>query len=462
MVIFEKTKMLGIVNFLGKDKSITVLGNIRNIKVGDMVTRLKTLPYLLVTKDLLGRVINPLGKVLDGGEEIKSKETRNIEIKAPGIIARESVRNSLETGVKFLDSMIPIGLGQRELLIGDPKTGKTTTAIDTILNQKGKGVLCVYVVIGQKQTSLLKILKTLESNDCFNYTTVVMASAAESAAMQYLAPFSGATIGEYFMSKGRDVLIVFDDLSKHAVAYRQMSLLLRRPPGREGYPGDVFYLHSRLLERAAKLKNNRTLIKDHVINGGSLTAFPIIETVDGDISAYIPTNVISITDGQVFFEANLFNQGIRPAVNPGVSVSRVGAAAQSKIMKFLAGSLKLELAQYREIVEYISLGLSIDASTKLLVAKGSRLQSLMTQGKNAPVDILTQIVLLYGGLNNFLNDVDLNYITFFERKLNHLIMNGFFFYLLENTIRLKLFTNVNQYIIFSLKILLFKKFNTIK
>jgi F-type H+-transporting ATPase subunit alpha len=462
MVVFEKTKMLGIVNFLGKEKSITVLGNIRNIKVGDMVKRLNTLPYLLVTKDLLGRVINPLGKVLDGGEEIISKEKRNIEIKAPGIIARESVRNSLETGVKFLDSMIPIGLGQRELLIGDPKTGKTTTAIDTILNQKGKGVLCVYVVIGQKQTSLLKILKTLESNDCFNYTTVVMASAAESAAMQYLAPFSGATIGEYFMSKGRDVLIVFDDLSKHAVAYRQMSLLLRRPPGREGYPGDVFYLHSRLLERAAKLKNNRTLIKDHVINGGSLTAFPIIETVDGDISAYIPTNVISITDGQVFFEANLFNQGIRPAVNPGVSVSRVGAAAQSKIMKFLAGSLKLELAQYREIVEYISLGLSIDASTKLLVAKGSRLQSLMTQGKNAPVDILTQIVLLYGGLNNFLNDVDLNYITFFERKLNHLIMNGFFFYLLENTIRLKLFTNVNQYIIFCLKILLFKKLNITK
>lgn len=354
-------------------------------------------------------------------------------------------------------SLYPIGLGQRELLIGDPKTGKTTTAIDTILNQKGKGVLCVYVVIGQKQTSLLKIIKTLKVNNCFNFTTIVMASAAESAAMQYLAPFSGASIGEYFMSKGRDVLIVFDDLSKHAVAYRQMSLLLRRPPGREGYPGDVFYLHSRLLERAAKLKNNRELVKDHVINGGSLTAFPIIETVDGDISAYIPTNVISITDGQVFFEANLFNQGIRPAVNPGVSVSRVGGAAQSKVMKSLAGSLKLELAQYREIVEYISLGLSIDASTKFLVAKGSRLQSLMTQGKNKPVDVLTQILLLYGGLNNFLNDVDLDYITFFERKLNYLVMSGYFFNLLENTIRLKIYDNVNQYIIFSLKILLFSK-----
>ena len=456
MVVFEKTEVKGIVNFLGKEKSITVLGSIRNIKVGDMVRRLQTLPYVKTSNELLGRVVDPLGKVLDGGEEIKSKETRSIEIKAPGIIARESVRNSLETGVKFLDSMIPIGLGQRELLIGDPKTGKTTTAIDTILNQKGKGVLCVYVVIGQKQTSLLKILKTLKNNNCLSFTTIVMASAAESAAMQYLAPFSGASIGEYFMSKGRDVLIVYDDLSKHAVAYRQMSLLLRRPPGREGYPGDVFYLHSRLLERSAKLKNNRELVKNHVINGGSLTAFPIIETVDGDISAYIPTNVISITDGQVFFEANLFNQGIRPAVNPGVSVSRVGGAAQSKVMKSLAGSLKLELAQYREIVEYISLGLSIDASTKFLVDKGSRLQSLMTQGKNQPVDILTQILLLYGGLNNFLNDVDLDLINFFERKLNALVMKGLFFSLLENTIRLRLFENVNQYIIFGLKILVFK------
>ena len=457
MVNFEKTGMKGIVNFLGKEKAITVLGNIRKIKVGDIVKRLRILPYVKVSKELLGRVIDPIGNVLDGGEEIKTKEIRSIEIKAPGIIERESVKDSLETGVKFLDSMIPIGLGQRELLIGDPKTGKTTTAIDTILNQKGKGVLCVYVVVGQKQTSLLKILKVLKVNNCLSFTTVIMASAADAAAMQYLAPFSGASIGEYFMLKGRDILIVYDDLSKHAVAYRQMSLLLRRPPGREGYPGDVFYLHSRLLERAAKLKNNRELIKNHIINGGSLTAFPIIETVDGDISAYIPTNVISITDGQVFFEANLFNQGIRPAVNPGVSVSRVGGAAQSKVMKSLAGSLKLELAQYREIVEYISLGLSIDASTKFLVAKGSRLQTLMTQGKNQPVDILIQILLLYGGLNNFLNDIDLSLINFFERKLNYLLFYSFFFnYLLENTIRLKLFINLNQYIIFGLKILIFK------
>jgi len=455
MVIFEKTGVKGIVNFLGKEKSILVLGSIRNIKVGDMVKRLRTLPYLPVSNDLLGRVIDPIGNVLDGGEKIKSNLTRDIEIKAPGIIARESVRDSLETGVKFLDSMIPIGLGQRELLIGDPKTGKTTTAIDTILNQKGKGILCVYVVIGQKQTSLLKIIKTLKKNNCFSFTTIVMASAAEAAAMQYLAPFSGASIGEYFMSNGRDVLIVYDDLSKHAVAYRQMSLLLRRPPGREGYPGDVFYLHSRLLERSAKLKNKRDIVKDHVINGGSLTAFPIIETVDGDISAYIPTNVISITDGQVFFEANLFNQGVRPAVNPGVSVSRVGGAAQSKVMKSLAGSLKLELAQYREIVEYISLGLSIDASTKFLVAKGSRLQTLMNQSKNKPVDVLTQILLLYGGLKNFLNDVDLSLINLFERKLNFVVMNGYFYDLLQNTIRLKIFPNVNEYIIFSLKILLF-------
>ena len=461
MVLFEKTGMQGIVNFLGKEKSITVLGNIREVKVGDMVKRMKTLPYLPVSYKLLGRVINPIGKVLDGGGDIKVEETRNIEIKAPGIIERESVKDSLETGVKFLDSMIPIGLGQRELLIGDPKTGKTTTAIDTILNQNGKSVICVYVVIGQKQTSLLRILKILKSSNCLSFSTIVMASAAEAAAMQYLAPFSGASIGEYFMSKGRDVLIVYDDLSKHAVAYRQMSLLLRRPPGREGYPGDVFYLHSRLLERSAKLKNNRTSVENHVINGGSLTAFPIIETVDGDISAYIPTNVISITDGQVFFEANLFNQGIRPAINPGVSVSRVGGAAQSKVMKSLAGSLKLELAQYREIVEYISLGLSIDASTKFLVAKGSRLQSLMTQGKNKPVEILTQILLLYGGLKNYLNDVDLDLVSFFERKLNFLINQDFFFNLFENTIRLKVFDNVNEYIIFCLKIFLLKNLNKV-
>jgi F-type H+-transporting ATPase subunit alpha len=452
MVEFVKTGLKGIINYLGEEKSITVLGNIKNLKVGDLVKRLKTLPTINVSNDLLGRVIDPLGSALDGLGEIKENKRINIEKKAPGIIERESVRNSLETGVKFLDSMIPIGLGQRELIIGDQKIGKTTIAIDTIINQKGKGLICVYVVIGQKQTSLLKILKTLNKKNCMDYTTVVMASAAESAVMQYLAPYSGAAIGEYFMSKGRDVLIVYDDLSKHAVAYRQMALLLRRPPGREGYPGDVFYLHSRLLERSAKLKNNRELKKGFVINGGSLTAFPIIETVDGDVSAYIPTNVISITDGQVFLEANLFNQGIRPAISPGVSVSRVGGAAQSKSMKKLAGSLKLELAQYREIVDYISLGLSVDASTKFLLDKGSRLQQLMNQPQNQPVDVSTQIILLYGGLNNLLNDVKLSAISLFERKLNYLLRTKFFNTLLQNSIKEKIYVNIVEYVISSLKI----------
>jgi F-type H+-transporting ATPase subunit alpha len=458
MVIFVKTGLKGIVNYLGSEKYITVLGNIKQLTVGDMVKRLNSLPKIAVSKDILGRVVDPLGNPIDGLNNFDNehyKHSINIEKKAPGIIERESVRVSLETGVKFLDSMIPIGLGQRELIIGDPKTGKTTIAIDTIINQKGKGLICVYVVIGQKQTSLLKIIKTLKAQDCLSYTTIVMASAADAAIMQFLSPYSGCAIGEYFMSKGRDVLIVYDDLSKHAVAYRQMSLLLRRPPGREGYPGDVFYLHSRLLERAAKMKNNRSLIKDHVINGGSLTAFPIIETVDGDISAYIPTNVISITDGQVFLEANLFNQGVRPAISPGVSVSRVGGAAQSKVMKSLAGSLKLELAQYREIVDYISLGLSVDASTKFLLDKGSRLQQLMNQPQNRPVPILTQILLLYAGLKNFLNDVNLSFINLYERKMNFLLKQGFFHILLQQSIKHKIFSNVNEFIIFNLKIYLF-------
>ncbi|XP_061884647.1 ATP synthase subunit alpha-like, partial [Entelurus aequoreus] len=460
MVEFEKSGLKGIVNYLGMEKSITVLGNITSLKVGDLVKRLNTLPYLDVNNNILGRVVDPLGNTLDGLGEIKNVKGGKrlfIEKKAPGIIERESVRNSLETGVKFLDSMIPIGLGQRELIIGDPKTGKTTIAIDTIINQKGKGLICVYVVIGQKQTSLLKILKTLRNKGCMSYTTIVMASAADSAVMQYLAPYSGCTIGEFFMAKGRDVLIVFDDLSKHAVAYRQMSLLLRRPPGREGYPGDVFYLHSRLLERSAKMKNDRDTVKNHVINGGSLTAFPIIETVDGDISAYIPTNVISITDGQVFLEATLFNQGVRPAISPGVSVSRVGGAAQSKVMKSLAGSLKLELAQYREIVDYISLGLSVDASTKFLLDKGSRLQKLMNQPQNQPVNITTQIVLLYAGLKNLLNDVVLSDINIFERKLSFLLKTDFFSNLLKDTIKTKLFDNVVEYLIYGLKITYFTK-----
>jgi len=450
LVEFEKSKLKGIVNYLGAEKYITVLGNIKNLTVGDTVKRLRNLPQISVSREIMGRVLDALGNPIDGLGKFTEKHYNNkilIEKKAPGIIEREAVKTSLETGVKFLDSMIPIGLGQRELIIGDQKTGKTAIAIDTIINQKGKGVLCVYVVIGQKQTSLLKIFKTLKVNNCLNYTTMVMASAADPAIMQFLAPYSGCAIGEYFMSKGRDVLIVYDDLSKHAVAYRQMSLLLRRPPGREGYPGDVFYLHSRLLERSAKMKNNRELIKEHVISGGSLTAFPIIETVDGDVSAYIPTNVISITDGQVFLEASLFNQGVRPAINPGISVSRVGGAAQSVVMKKLSGPLKNELAQYREIVEYISLGLTVDASTKFLLDKGSRLQKLMIQAQNRPVDIVTQIILLYAGLKNLLNDVNLIYLDIYERKMNYLLSSGFFSYLLKNTIKQKNFDNLNKFII---------------
>jgi len=341
-------------------------------------------------ESLLGRIINPLGMPLDKDSAIKSKNYRRVESIAPSIISRSPVNTPLETGLKVVDSLIPIGHGQRELIIGDSKTGKTSIAIDTILNQKGNDTICIYVAIGQKRSSVARIAKILTNNDCFNYTIIIAATASDSAALQYVAPYSGVAMGEYFMGLGIRVLIIYDDLTKHAVSYRQLSLLLRRPPGREGYPGDVFFSHSRLLERAANLKNS-----------GSITALPVVETIQSDLSAYIPTNVISITDGQIFLETELFSRGIRPAVSPGLSVSRVGSAAQNKMLKGLAGSLKLELAQYREVEGFTKLGFTLDDATKQLIDRGSKLTKLLVQNRFNPVQMDKQILFLYTALNGF-------------------------------------------------------------
>jgi len=343
-------------------------------------------------ESLLGRIINPLGMPLDKDSAIKSKNYRRVESIAPSIISRSPVNTPLETGLKVVDSLIPIGHGQRELIIGDSKTGKTSIAIDTILNQKGNDTICIYVAIGQKRSSVARIAKILTNNDCFNYTIIIAATASDSAALQYVAPYSGVAMGEYFMGLGIRVLIIYDDLTKHAVSYRQLSLLLRRPPGREGYPGDVFFSHSRLLERAANLKNS-----------GSITALPVVETIQSDLSAYIPTNVISITDGQIFLETELFSRGIRPAVSPGLSVSRVGSAAQNKMLKGLAGSLKLELAQYREVEGFTKLGFTLDDATKQLIDRGSKLTKLLVQNRFNPVQMDKQILFLYTALNGFLD-----------------------------------------------------------
>jgi F-type H+-transporting ATPase subunit alpha len=326
--------------------------------------------------------------------------------------------------------MIPIGCGQRELIIGDKKTGKTAIAIDTIINQKGNDIVCIYVAIGQKKSSIARVAKTLKEKGCMNYTVIIASGASDSAALQYLAPYSGCAIGEYFRDGGRKVLLIYDDLSKHAVAYRQMSLLLRRPPGREGYPGDVFYIHSRLLERAAKLRDSIDENKN-VIEGGSLTALPIIETIQGDVSAYIPTNVISITDGQIFLEASLFNRGIRPAISPGISVSRVGSAAQNKVIKRLAGSLKLELAQYREMEEFARLGLSLDEASIILLEKGRRLVQLLNQPQSNPINMICQIVILFGGLGGMFSDISLDSISIFERKVLYLVRSSKIFTVLD-------------------------------
>ena len=383
-----------------------LLGSEEGIKEGDIVKRTNKIVEVPVGEGILGRVVNPLGEEIDGKGPINYSGTRPIEVPAPSIIDRSSVNEPLQTGIKAIDSMVPIGKGQRELIIGDRQTGKTAIAVDTILNQKGKDVICIYVAIGQKQSTVAHIVNTLEEMGALDYSIIVAGTASESAPLQYLAPYAGCSMGEYFMHKGKDVLIIYDDLSKHAVAYRTMSLLLRRPPGREAYPGDVFYIHSRLLERAAKLS------KEH--GGGSLTALPIIETLAGDVTAYIPTNVISITDGQIFLESELFNTGQRPAVNAGISVSRVGGNAQIKAMKQVSGTLRLELAQYTELAAFAQFGSDLDSDSKRRLEKGKRILEVLKQQQYKPMDVEKQIVILYATLNDFLSDIRVKDIRRFE------------------------------------------------
>lgn len=386
-----------------------MLGSDSDIKEGDTVKRTGKIISVPVGEALLGRVVNSLGQPIDGKGPIISTETRPIEKIAPGIITRKSVDTPLQTGIKAIDSMIPIGRGQRELIIGDRQTGKTAIAVDTIINQKGTGVLCIYVAIGQKSSTVATVVEQLRKAGAMDYTIVVSSTASELAPLQYIAPYSGCAMGEYFMEKGKDALIVYDDLSKHAVAYRTLSLLLKRPPGREAYPGDVFYLHSRLLERAANLNED--------YGGGSLTALPIIETQAGDVSAYIPTNVISITDGQIFLETELFNAGIRPAVNPGISVSRVGGSAQIKAMKKVSGSLKLEYSQYRELQAFSQFGSDLDADTKNRLAKGERIVAVLKQPQSSPLTVENQVIIIYAVINNYLKNIPVEKIGAFEADL---------------------------------------------
>ena len=386
-----------------------MLGSDEDIKEGSTVKRTGSIVSVPVGEELLGRVVNSLGQPIDGKGAIRAKETRPIEKIASGIITRKPVTVPLQTGIKAIDSMIPIGRGQRELIIGDRQTGKTAIAIDTIINQKGKDVICIYVAIGQKNSTVAGVVEQLRAGGALDYSIVVSATASELAPLQYIAPYSGCTMGEYFMEKGKDVLVVYDDLSKHAVAYRTLSLLLKRPPGREAYPGDVFYLHSRLLERAARLNEN--------YGGGSLTALPIIETQAGDVSAYIPTNVISITDGQIYLESELFNAGIRPAVNPGISVSRVGGNAQIKAMKKVAGTLKLDYSQYRELQSFAQFGSDLDKDTKDRLAKGERIVEVLKQDQNSPLEVEEQVVIIYAVINNFLKDIAVDKIKQYQADL---------------------------------------------
>ena len=385
-----------------------LLGNEEGIKEGDIVKRTGKIIEVPVGKDLLGRVVNALGEAIDGKGPICAETTRPIESHAPSIIDRSSVNEPLQTGIKAIDSMVPIGKGQRELIIGDRQTGKTAIVIDTIVNQKNKDVICIYVAIGQKQSTVAHIYKTLEEMGALDYSIIVAATASETAPLQYLAPYAGCSMGEHFMNQGKDVLIIYDDLSKHAVAYRTMSLLLRRPPGREAYPGDVFYIHSRLLERSAKLSKE--------LGGGSLTALPIVETLAGDVTAYIPTNVISITDGQIFLESELFNAGQRPAVNAGISVSRVGGNAQIKAMKQVTSTLRLELAQYRELASFAQFGSDLDKDSNRRLEKGKRLVEILKQDQYAPMDVEKQIIILYAAVNDFLSDIKVTAIRTFERE----------------------------------------------
>jgi len=397
--------------------AIIILGSDNGIKEGDIVRRTGKVVSVPVGEGLIGRVVDALGAPIDGKGPVTAVSYRQVESPAPGIIQREPVNVPLQTGIKAIDSMIPIGRGQRELIIGDRQTGKTTIATDTILNQKGKDVICIYVAIGQKRSTVAQIVNNLTLGGAMDYTIVVSATASELAPMQYLAPYTGCAMGEYFMYQGKDVLVIYDDLSKHAVAYRAISLLIRRPPGREAYPGDVFYLHSRLLERAAHLSKE--------MGGGSLTALPIIETQAGDVSAYIPTNVISITDGQIFLETELFNAGVMPAVNPGISVSRVGGAAQIKAMKKVSGSLKLLYSQYRELQSFAQFGSDLDADTKSRLALGERIVAVLKQKNNAPVPVAHQVCILYAVTAGYLKDVPVERVPEFERRLAEHLESGY-------------------------------------
>lgn len=398
-----------VMNLEDEQVGVVLLGDNSDIKEGDLVKRTGHIIEVPVGDGMLGRVVNALGQPIDGLGPIESNKSRPVERVAPGVMTRKSVSVPLQTGLKIIDSMIPIGRGQRELIIGDRQTGKTAIAIDTIINQKDTGVKCIYVAIGQKASTVAQIVEKLKQHGAFAYTTIVAATASEPAPLQYIAPYAGCAIGEEWMENGEDVLIVYDDLSKHAVAYRTLSLLLRRPPGREAYPGDVFYLHSRLLERAARLNEN--------YGGGSLTALPIIETQAGDISAYIPTNVISITDGQIFLKSDMFNEGVRPSVDSGLSVSRVGSAAQVKAMKQVSGSLKLELAQYREMAAFAKFGSDLDASTKGVLDHGARLTQLLVQKQYSPMSVAEQVVSLFAAKNKYLKNIDVEKVLDFEHDM---------------------------------------------
>ncbi len=395
---------------------VVVMGDYLGIKEGDTVKRTGKIASVPVGEELVGRVVNALGQPIDGKGPINAKKTDVIEKVAPGIVLRKPVHEPVQTGIKAIDSMIPIGRGQRELIIGDRQTGKTAIALDTIINQKGQNMICVYVAIGQKRSTVAQVVQTLEEHGAMDYTIVVAATASDPAPLQFIAPLAGCTMGEYFRDSGKHALLIYDDLSKHATAYRQMSLLLRRPPGREAYPGDVFYLHSRLLERAAKLNDD--------LGAGSLTALPIIETQAGDVSAYIPTNVISITDGQIFLETDLFNSGFRPAVNAGISVSRVGGSAQIKAMKQVAGKLRLELAQYREMAAFAQFGSDLDPATQKQLTRGSRLMELLKQNKNKPFPVEEQIAVIFAAINGYLDDIEIKDVRKFEQDYLTYLKSG--------------------------------------
>ncbi len=409
IVEFENSKKGLILNLEESSVGVVILGSTEGINEGMSVKRTGSLLKTPVGDGLKGRVVSPLGEPIDGKGVIESSESRFIEEKAPGIMARKSVHEPLQTGIKAIDALVPVGRGQRELIIGDRQTGKTTLAIDTIINQKGQDVVCIYVAIGQKQSTVAAIVKKLEEHGAMDYTIIVNAGASESAALQFLAPYAGVTMAEYFRDNGKHAVIFYDDLSKHAVAYREMSLILRRPPGREAYPGDVFYLHSRLLERAAKLNDE--------LGAGSITAFPIIETQAGDVSAYIPTNVISITDGQIFLETDLFNSGIRPAINVGLSVSRVGGAAQIKAMKQVSGTLRLDLASFRELQAFAQFASDLDEHSRSQLERGQRMVEVLKQGPYAPIPVEKQVAIIFAGTRGYLDDIPPSSITKFESEL---------------------------------------------